>query len=248
MTPTSEPSVTARPDRSPGTRPGTPLGTLEARFLAVISHELRTPLTTIASFTETLDDDALAPIERSTALSAVRRNTDRMLTLIDDLMVIGRLQTGDLDLATVRVDLGPLIREAAEQLAVREPHTAATLQLADGPALSGDRRWLRELLYAVLGTVAGGAADHSATVTTTPGPDGWTVTVTARQSAELTDESLMSGVLTAPEPPFRRRSIALWMLLADAIATRHGGTVTLGFEPARGAVAEIRLPAAIPPA
>jgi K+-sensing histidine kinase KdpD len=239
VTRTSEPAFATRRDSRP---------TLEARFLAVISHELRTPLTTIASFTESLDDDALAPIERSTALAAVRRNTDRMLTLIDDLMVIGRLQTGDLSLDSVRLDLGPLVQEAAEQLAVREPHTAATLQLADGPPLSGDPRWLRELLYAVLGTVASGAADRSATVTTASDPDAWTVTVTARQSEELTDESLMSGVLAAPEPPYRRRSIALWMLLADAIAARHGGTVTLGFEPARGAVAEIRLPLIIPTA
>jgi signal transduction histidine kinase len=239
VTRTSEPApTTSRP------RPGT----LEARFLAVISHELRTPLTTIASFTETLDDDALAPVERSTALSAVRRNTDRMLTLIDDLMVIGDLQTGDLELNPVPVDLGRLVREAADQLAVREPHTAATLELADGPSLSGDPRWLSQLFYAVLGTVASGAADRSARVTTTPGPDAWTVTVTARQSEELTDESLMSGVLAAPEPPHPRRSIALWMLLADAIVARHGGTITLGHDPAGGALAEIRLPLTIPTA
>ncbi len=233
MTPTSAPASATRHSRA---------GTLEARFLAVIAHELRTPLTTIASFTESLDDDGLAPIERSTALAAVRRNTDRMLTLIDDLMVIGRLQTGDLELIPARVELGPVVQEAAELLAVREPHTAATFAPAAGPPLTGDPRWLRELFYAVLGTVASGATDRSAPVTTTPGPDSWTVTVTARQSEELTDESLMSGVLAEPEPPYRRRSVALWMLLADAIAARHGGSVTLAFDPARGAVAEIRLP------
>jgi hypothetical protein len=74
------------------------------------------------------------------------------------------------------------------------------------------------------------------------------VTVTARQSEELTDETLMSGMLAAPEPPYRRRSTALWMLLADAIVARHGGTVTLAFDPARGALAEIRLPSVIPTA
>jgi K+-sensing histidine kinase KdpD len=223
-------------------------GTLEARFLAVISHELRTPLTTIASFTESLDDDELAPIERSTALAAVRRNTERMLTLLDDLMVVTRLQTGDLELAPVRTDLASLIRQAADALAVREPHTAAALELADGPPVPADPRWLPELFYAVVGTVASAAADRSATVTATPGADGWTVTVTARQSDELTDESLMSGMLAAPDPPYRRRSTALWMLLAEAIVARHGGTVSLGFDPAQGAVAEIRLPLVIPSA
>ncbi len=217
--------------------------TLEARFLAVISHELRTPLTTIASFTESLDTDDLAPDERSLALSAVRRNTDRMLTLVDDLMVVSRLQTGDIALHRAEVDLAPLIAQAADLLAVREPHTAATLTAGAGPPLSADPALLRELFYAVLGTVASGAADRSAAVSTAAGPDGWTVTIVARQAEQLTDEHLMAGMLAEPEPPYRRRSTALWMLLADAIATRHGGSVDLTFDPAVGAGATIRLPA-----
>jgi signal transduction histidine kinase len=68
--------------------------TPEARFLAVISHELRTPLTAIASFTESLDTDDLAPGERSQAVSAVRRNTERMLALVDDLLLVSRLRNG----------------------------------------------------------------------------------------------------------------------------------------------------------
>jgi K+-sensing histidine kinase KdpD len=221
---------------------------LEARFLAVISHELRTPLTTIASFTESLDTDDLAPDERSLALSAVRRNTERMLTLVDDLMVVSRLQTGDIALAPAGVELAPLIREAADLLAAHEPHTAATLTAADGPPLAADGPLLRELFYAVVGTVASGAADRSATISTSAGSGCWTVTITARQAEQLTDEHLMAGMLATPEPPYRRRSTALWMLLADAIATRHGGSVELTFDPATGAGATIRLPLTIPSA
>lgn len=216
--------------------------TLEARFLAVISHELRTPLTTIASFTESLDHDDLAPDERSLALSAVRRNTDRMLTLIDDLMVVSRLQTGDLPLNPADGPLAPILREAIDLLAGHEPHTAATLTAGEGPDLRADRSLLRDLFYAVLGTVACGAADRSAVISSAAEGDGWTVTITARQAEPLTDEHLMAGMLAAPEPPHRRRSTALWMLLADAIATRHGGSVRLTYDPAAGAGAEIRLP------
>lgn len=217
-------------------------GVLEARFLAVVSHELRTPLTTIASFTESLDTDDLAPIERSVALKAVRRNTERMLTLVEDLMVVSRLQTGDLALHCTDVDPGALIREAAELLAVREPHTATVLTVHPGPALRADAALLRQLLYAVFGTVASGAADRSAEVTAGPVPDGWTVTVTAPQSEQLTDEDLMAGMLATAEAPHRRRSTALWMLLADAIATRHGGSVRLTFDPDTGGGAVIHLP------
>ena len=231
--------------------PGPPSPTLsggapQARFLTVISHELRTPLTTIASFTESLDTDDLAPTERSVALAAVRRNTDRMLALVEDLMVVSRLQTGDLELRPTSVDLGALIREAAELLASREPYTAATLLAGDGPPLAADAPLLRDLLYAVIGTVASGAADRSAAVSTVAEPAGWTTTVTARQAEPLTDEHLMAGMLATAEPPHRRRSTAVWMLLAEAIAARHGGSVRLTFAPETGAGAEIRLPLIIP--
>ncbi|HET9517869.1 MAG TPA: histidine kinase dimerization/phospho-acceptor domain-containing protein, partial [Actinoplanes sp.] len=83
-----------RPSSSPQAAPHR--GGLQARFLSIVSHELRTPLTTIASFTESLDADELTPDERSQAVSAVRRNTHRMLALADDLMLVSRLQSGDL--------------------------------------------------------------------------------------------------------------------------------------------------------
>ncbi|GAA2504353.1 sensor histidine kinase [Winogradskya humida] len=219
---------------------------LQARFLAVISHELRTPLTTIASFTESLDTDDLAPVERSIALAAVRRNTDRMLALAQDLMVVSRLHSGDLELRPTEIDLGALIREAADLLASGEPYTAATVEATAGPAIKADAPLLRDLFYAVVGTVASGANDRCASVSAVAEAGGWAVTVTAQRSEELTDESLMSGMLADPEPPHRRRSTALWILLAEAIAAAHGGTVELTYEPETGAGAQIRLPLTIP--
>lgn len=217
-------------------------GAMEARFLAVVSHELRTPLTTIASFTESLDADDMAPVERSLALAAVRRNTDRMLTLVEDLMLLSRLQTGDLELRLTSVDPTAVFRDAADALAKHEPHTGATLDLPTGPPLRADDTLLRLLGYAVLGTVAAGAADRSATVRAAVTDHGWTFTIAATQAEALTDELLMAGTLALPEPPHRRRSTALWMLLATAIATRHGGEVRLTYDPSVGAGAIAELP------
>jgi K+-sensing histidine kinase KdpD len=215
---------------------------MEARFLAVVSHELRTPLTTIASFTESLDADDLAQAERSLALSAVRRNTDRMLTLVEDLMLLSRLQTGDYDLHLTAVDPAGVVRDAADALGKHEPFTATVLDLPAGPPVRADETMLHLLAYAVLGTVASGAADRSADASAVVDDAGWTLTVQARQAEALTDELLMAGTLALPEPPHRRRSTALWMLLATAIATRHGGAVHLTYDPAVGAGAVARLP------
>jgi light-regulated signal transduction histidine kinase (bacteriophytochrome) len=217
-------------------------GTLQARFLAVVSHELRTPLTTIASFAESLDTDDLAPAERSLALTAVRRNTERMLALVEDLMLVSRIQTGDLELTARPADLPGLLRAAIDRLAIAEPDTSATLRSTPGPLLTGDERVLGGLFYAVLGTVAGSATDRSATVTADPEPGVWTVRVTAQRCGELTDEHLMAGTLALPQPPYRRRSTAVWWLLAEAAAARHGGSVELTYDPSAGGGAEIRLP------
>ncbi|HET9518274.1 MAG TPA: histidine kinase dimerization/phospho-acceptor domain-containing protein [Actinoplanes sp.] len=218
-------------------------GALQARFLSIVSHELRTPLTTIASFTESLDTDELSPAERSQAVSAVRRNTHRMLALADDLMLVSRLQSGDLEMTPTRVDPAAVVDAAVTSLAAHDAPTSATVAGCAPPVL-GDRTLLELLVYAVVGTVAAGAADRRATVDMTGGPAGVTITVTARQAEEATDESLMAGLLAIGEPPHRRRSTALWMLLADAIATRHGGSVELTFDAGTGAGAVIELPAA----
>ena len=95
--------------------------------------------------------------------------------------------------------------------------------------------------------MAGGAADRFVTVHAAAGPTGWTVDVTARRAEQLTDEHLMAGMPAMPEPPHRRRSTAVWMLLAEAIAARHGGAVRLTFHPETGAGAEITLPPINPP-
>jgi K+-sensing histidine kinase KdpD len=222
--------------------------TLEARFLAVISHELRTPLTAIASFTESLDTDDLAPGARSQAVSAVRRNTERMLTLVDDLLLVSRLRNGDLSLNPASVDPAALLQEAADLLNAREPTTFTTLSVGAAPKLSADGPLLRELFYAALGTVASAAADRAVEVSSSMEADHWRVTITALRATRLTDEQLMAGMLADPQPPHRLRSTALWMLLAEAIATRHGGAIELTFEPGAGAGAEIKLPLTIPSA
>lgn len=214
----------------------------KARFLAVVSHELRTPLTSIASFTDSLAGDELAPEERPLAVEAVRRNTERMLALVEDLMLLSRLETGDLPLAGTPVELPSLVREAAAALTAAEPQARLHVSATPGPPVRGDAGLLRQMFYAAAGAVTGHAADHSARLTAAPAGDQWAVTVVGRQAEELTEEHLLASTVAVAVPSGRRRSTALWMLLADAIAERHGGAMTIGYEPAEGAVVGLRLP------
>ncbi|HEX8629740.1 MAG TPA: histidine kinase dimerization/phospho-acceptor domain-containing protein [Catenuloplanes sp.] len=213
----------------------------KARFLSVVSHELRTPLASIASFTDSLSSDELAPSERPLALAAVQRGTARMLTLVEDLMLISRLETGDLSLALTAVEVPTLVREAADELTAAEPGAVVEVDVATGPAVRGDAGLLRQLVYVLAGVVIGHAADRRAQLSAEPTADGWTITALGRQAEALTEEHLLASTLALAGPPARRRSTALWMLLADVTAERHGGSLTVGFDPAAGATVTARL-------
>jgi signal transduction histidine kinase len=86
---------------------------LKSEFFANISHELRTPLTLILSPVEDLLASERPERERA-SLSIVRRNAQRLLRLIDDLLDLARLEAGGLRLRIAELDLSDLARRVVE--------------------------------------------------------------------------------------------------------------------------------------
>ena len=86
-------------------------------FIADVTHELRTPLTVIKGTTETLEDGAMDDISgRGPLLQAMQRETDRLIRLVNDLLVLTRADTSALQLKTQVVDLLAFAQSRAEQL------------------------------------------------------------------------------------------------------------------------------------
>ena len=75
-------------------------------FLGTVSHELRSPLTSIHGYLELLQDDPALSDEQHTFLSTIERAADRLLALVEDLLLITKLESGDvpLELSPVRLD------------------------------------------------------------------------------------------------------------------------------------------------
>jgi len=108
----------SRGDRSPDDQPQPsaehpPLDERRAQFIAVVSHELRTPLTSIVSFSELLrgEADGLSP-DGVRFLEIIERNADRLFTLIDDLLMLNRLEAGGLPLELSEASVSGLAAEA----------------------------------------------------------------------------------------------------------------------------------------
>jgi two-component system sensor histidine kinase BaeS len=84
-------------------------------FISDVSHELRTPLTVIKGTIETLQDGALDDhAGRGPLLSSMARETERLIKLVNDLLVLTRADAGALNLQLDMVDLGELVRSRCE--------------------------------------------------------------------------------------------------------------------------------------
>jgi signal transduction histidine kinase len=103
------------------------LDRLRTSFVSDVSHELRTPLTAIKGFVETLQDGAAGdPATRDRFLDTVAAETERLIRLTNDLLLLTRADAGRLDLHLTPTDLAAAAERAVAQL----ERVACTKQIA----------------------------------------------------------------------------------------------------------------------
>lgn len=184
------------------------------RFVADASHELRTPVTTIRGYAELYRHGGLATIdELDQAMRRTEQESVRMASLVDDLLLLARLDEGR-PLARATVDLGVLGVDAAADARAVAPDRVVTADVREGVTVQGDEDRLRQ----VIGNLVGNALVHT--------PDGTAVAVRVhngdgRAVVEVHDD----GPGMPPEVAaraFERFS------RADASRSRNGGGAGLG--------------------
>jgi signal transduction histidine kinase len=90
----------------------------KSAFVADVSHELRTPLTILKGTIETLRGGAARdPKARGRFLASMDRETDRLIRMVNDLLILARAESGVLNLRCAPVDLAALARDRAERFA-----------------------------------------------------------------------------------------------------------------------------------
>ncbi|MDT0215055.1 ATP-binding protein [Rothia sp. ARF10] len=125
-------------------------------FVGTVSHELRTPLTSIAGYLEMLADGDLgdvAPAQQK-ALAVIDRNTVRLRGLIEDVLVLNRIETRGLDPSFLPVDLGTLVCDVAQDLQPQASASDIRIDVLDVPQpciVSGDSLQLGRALTNVIG-------------------------------------------------------------------------------------------------
>jgi signal transduction histidine kinase len=125
-----------------------------AQFLAAVSHELRTPLTSIISFSELLRGEASSlSTDGVRFLDIIERNADRLLRLIDDVLMLNRIEAGGLPLDLAEVSLPDLAEDAVKSAGATAARSGVAIRLdvGDGPLAQADPRRLAQVLDNLIG-------------------------------------------------------------------------------------------------
>jgi two-component system, OmpR family, sensor kinase len=215
------------------------------RFIADASHELRTPLAAVRAYSELFGRGAAArPEDLERSMSGITRESERMSLLVDDLLLLARLDEGR-PLERKPVDLAAVVGEAVDAARVVEPDRPVELSVE--PAIvSGDEPRLREVLDNLLAN----ARTHT--------PPGTHVSVGLRRvegRAELTIVDHGPGLTEEQAARVFDRfyrvdgsraraggGAGLGLAIVAAVIEAHGGTAESRPTPGGGATFAITLP------
>ena len=220
------------------------------QFLADASHELRTPLTSIRGYAELARMQRAAGDTQQDNLDRIESEGTRMSRLVDDLLMLARGDADDTILHTERapVDVAGLLDDAVAGSRAAFPDRPITLQLAEMPAVVGDR----DQLLRVVRNLITNAAVH-----TEPGRPirvhgytdrGSVVIAVADGGPGLPPEQaahVFERFWRADKARTRARGgSGLGLSIVAAVVRAHGGTVRFDSDVARGTTVTVRLPPA----
>jgi PAS domain S-box-containing protein len=170
---------------------------MKSDFVTAVSHELRTPLTSIYGFAETLlrEDVLFGEEERRTFLRYIASESERLTTIVDQLLNVARLDTGDLQVNLAPTDVRGVVSDVI-QLAEQAPSANGHDFVVDLPQEPLDAEADRDKLRQILANLVDNALKFS--------PDGGRIIVTARANGEVAEVRVVDEGIGIPEEEQRR--------------------------------------------
>lgn len=220
------------------------------RFVADASHELRTPLASIRGYSELVAATEHLSDDGRTSLNRVVEQSHRMGSLVENLLLLARLDEGQKPVAA-EVDLTRLAAETSRDFQVAAPSHQWRLSLPDTPVLvRGDAGQLTRVLNNLLSN----ARKHTVEGTTIEtgvfrSSDGHLAVLTVTDDGHGIDEEFLPHVFSRFTRGDGARSgaegtVGLGLSIVRGIVESHGGTIEVSSEPGH-TVFEVRLPVAV---
>lgn len=126
----------------------------KSEFLSSMSHELRTPLNAILGFTQLLETDPITPptTQQSESLDHIKKASNHLLTLINQVLDLAKVEAGKLDLHPTSLDIGKLVDDCLPLVQAMAVEKSIHLSIAEAPPekVFADAMRLKQVLINLL--------------------------------------------------------------------------------------------------
>jgi len=225
---------------------------LKDEFLATLSHELRTPLTSILGWASMIRNGEVEGANAERAIETIERNARSQARLIDDLLDVSRIITGNLRLELDPLNLAPIVEAAVDALRPTADAKGIGLRMEFAPVsclVRGDANRLRQVIWNLL----------SNAIKFTPKRGKVTITLDcveslARLSVRDTGEGISAEFLPYVFDRFRQAEgsisrkqggLGLGLAVVRHLVELHGGNVSANSEGLdKGSTFQVELPVA----
>lgn len=221
-------------------------------FLAALSHELRTPLNAILGFTDVLLSEVDGPLSEDARenLEVVRSSGQHLRSLIDDILELSALESGELALSSAELDVLPIAEEIVRESRVRAQDKKLALVLEGEPTtVWGDARRVRQIIGNVVDNAVKFTVEGKVEIRIDAESDQWALIRVADTGPGIPDEdqvAIFEEYKQAGDAAARRAGSGLGLAITRRLVQMHGGSIDLESKVGAGSRFSIRLPRRAP--
>ena len=223
---------------------------MKSEFISTVSHELRTPLTSIKGSMSLVLDGSPLDDETRELVEVTKRNADRLVRLVNDILDVSKIEAGRLELDPVPTDVGSLCAEAVQGIDgfAKKVEVSVTSLIPPGlPEVRADRDRIVQVLTNLLSNALkfspkGSSVDMAVTA------KGEMVRFEVRDRGPGIPEDFRAKLFTRFAQSDRARreqeGTGLGLAICRALVVSHGGEIGVESEPGHGATFFFTLPVA----
>ncbi|RME41933.1 MAG: PAS domain-containing sensor histidine kinase [Chloroflexi bacterium] len=226
---------------------------MKSEFVLMVSHELRTPLTSIRGFTDLMLGEEAGPLtsDQQEFLKIIKSNADRLVALIDDLLDVSRIESGQIALNFRPIDIEQIIRDVASSIQplLNRKRQSLTIETPAGlPAAWADPNRVTQILVNLVANAHKYSPEDSGiTIRAQVDRDELVVSVSDTGPGIKPEDQvhLFNKFYRAGRPTgYRSGGTGLGLSIARSLVEAHGGRIWVDSTVGQGSTFSFTLPVA----